>query len=408
MSENINDRKYRRETLKQIIRDIHLNKDPLELKNRFKELISGVGPTEIAELEQELIAEGMPEAEIKRLCDVHVSVFKDTLDQQPRPEETPGHPVQTFKKENRAVEKEINNLREIFEKIKAEPEVDSVSISRWKELHQPLLQLDRHYSRKENILFPFLEKHGISGPPSVMWAIQDDIRAQLKQVSVFLDQGTKSKQEIDTFISEHAIPVLTTINDMIYKEENIMFPMCMETLSEQEWGEISGQSDEIGYCLIEPDSGWRPGEGQPGQPKEEMLPKGNLKFKTGILTQEEISLIFDNLPVDITFVDKDDRVKYFSSAKERIFPRTPAIIGREVKNCHPPDSVHVVNKIVEEFKKGTKDVADFWITMGEMFVFIRYFAIRNEDGEYLGTLEVTQNVSDIKKLEGQKRILDWS
>lgn len=402
MSELISNSSQRRETLKQIIRDIHNNHDPQELKERFRDLIKDVGATEISQLEQELIKEGMPEQEIKRLCDVHVAVFKETLDQQNKPEDTTGHPVHTFKKENRAIESVLTDLRSVLQSLKTagpKPEL----LDRWRDLQKKLSQLDRHYSRKENILFPFLEKHGVSGPPSVMWSIQDDIRDQLKKISSFI-AGSVSAAGLTEFIDSTALPASQAIDEMIYKEENIMFPMCMETLSEAEWGEVLRQSDEIGYCLVVPDHGWMPRED-----KDEVYStplQGNLKFATGILTIEEISLIFDHLPVDITFVDKDNRVKYFSAAKERIFPRTPAIIGRTVQNCHPPDSVHVVNKIVSEFKEGKRDHADFWLKMGEMFVYIRYFAIRNSDGEYVGTLEVTQNIADIKQLSGEKRILD--
>ncbi len=402
MSELINNRQQRRETLKQIIRDIHQDHDPRELKERFKQLISGVGASEIAKLEQELISEGLPEQEIKRLCDVHVSVFKEGLEHQVHPEGIPGHPVQTFKQENRALERVVQEVRPILEGLKSQAAAAGM-LSEWREKHQALLQVERHYSRKENILFPYLEKHGITGPPAVMWGIHDDIRDELKKVSSFLERHDVSPGELAGFISRTALPVLTAMEEMIYKEENILFPMCLETLSEAEWGEILAQSDEIGYCLIQPERGWTSGAAAMARPAPDT---GNLKFLTGLLGPEEIGLIFNHLPVDITFVGKDDKVKYFSASKDRIFPRTPAIIGRAVQNCHPPDSVHVVNKILDDFRAGRRDTADFWLSMGGKFVYIRYLALRSESGEYMGTLEVTQDISTIKDLHGEKRILD--
>ncbi|MDA8442300.1 MAG: DUF438 domain-containing protein [Peptococcaceae bacterium] len=409
MSELINNRQQRRETLKQIIRDIHQNQDPQELKERFKTLIKDVGPTEISQLEQELIAEGLPEQEIKRLCDVHVAVFKESLDQQPKPEDTPGHPIHTFKKENGALEQVVGALRAIFDALKIEGPEPNL-LAHWAEQHHKLLQLERHYSRKENILFPFLESHGVSGPPAVMWSIQDDIRAQLKQISQFLEKRSVSSTELDDFLDATALPALQAISEMIYKEDNIMFPMSMETLSEAEWAKILQQSDELGYCLVEPDQGWQPSPDAnadvSGPSSEPNSVSGTLKFATGILGLNEISAIFDHLPVDVTYVDKDNRVKYFSAAKDRVFPRTPAIIGRTVQNCHPPDSVHVVNKIVDDFRAGRRDHADFWLNVNDRFIYIRYFAVRDVAGVYMGTLEVTQDVTEVRQLQGERRILN--
>jgi len=132
-----------------------------------------------------------------------------------------------------------------------------------------------------------------------------------------------------------------------------------------------------------------------------------LQFETGSLSKEEAEAVLDSLPVDISFIDKEDRVKYFNKAEGRIFVRTKAVIGRKVQLCHPQKSVHVVNKILEAFKTGEKDVAEFWIDLNDRLILIRYFAVRDKNGKYLGTVEVTQDVTDIKKIEGQKRLLDW-
>jgi PAS domain S-box-containing protein len=141
--------------------------------------------------------------------------------------------------------------------------------------------------------------------------------------------------------------------------------------------------------------------------KEASEAREMLQFETGSLSEEEIKAIFDILPVDISFVDKDDRVKYFNKAGERIFARTKAVIGRKVQLCHPQKSVHIVNSILEAFKAGKKDVAEFWIQMGDQLVHIRYFAVKDKNGRYLGTMEVTQDITDIKEIKGEKRLLDW-
>lgn len=135
--------------------------------------------------------------------------------------------------------------------------------------------------------------------------------------------------------------------------------------------------------------------------------EGSMRFETGILSKEEVEAILNTLPVDITFVDEEDTVKYFNKAEKRIFVRTKAVIGRKVQLCHPQKSIHIVNRILEAFKTGEKDVAEFWIQKDHRLIHIRYFAVRDKDGKYLGTVEVTQDITDIKKIEGEKRLLDW-
>lgn len=416
MSELIDNQRQRRETLKQIILDIHQNKNPQELKDRFRNLLSDVGATEIAALEQELIQEGLPTEEIKSLCDIHVSVFQDSLDKQPKSQELGGHPIHTFRKENQAITQVVQAIRPILEQIlQKSPDINSeAKLKDWNSLHKQLLEIEKHYSRKENILFAYLEKHGVSGPPKVMWAIQDDIRAQLKQISQGISNPQVGSNDLTELIQTTALPALQAIEDLIYKEENIMFPMSMETLTEGEWAAVAEQSGEIGYTLVEPDHDWIP-SAPPEPPVDpgafQANPKGGkngfqalLPFETGALTLEQISLIFNHLPIDITFVDENDLVRYFSYGKERIFQRSKAIIGRNVKDCHPPDSVHIVTKIVGDFKSGKRDSAEFWIHMNEQYVYIQYFAVRDADGTYRGTIEVTQDVQKIQTLQGEKRI----
>lgn len=406
MSEIINNREYRQKILKELIMELHAGKTVEDVKSRFEDLIKGVSASEISEMEQALIMDGMPVEEIQNLCDVHAAVFKGSIEDIHRelgPDETPGHPVHTFKLENRELEKLINErLRPSVAEFNTTDSKEN--IYKLLEIINLLLDIDKHYSRKENLLFPYMEKYGISAPPKVMWGVDDEIRAAIKQVKAMLQNYNGEKEQVAKSTEEAANRVI----EMVFKEENILFPMVMETLSEDEWLVIEDESDEIGYCLIGPQDKWKPARANLSEKQgetENKVADDNIKFETGLLTAKEINFMFNNLPLDITFVDKNGAVKYFSQGKERIFPRTKAIIGRQVHNCHPPASVHIVEKLVEDFKAGRKDHEDFWIKMGGLFVYIRYFAIRDEKGEYMGTMEVTQNIKPIQELSGEKRLV---
>ena len=264
------------------------------------------------------------------------------------------------------------------------------------------MEIDKHYSRKENIVFPFLENAGITAPPKVMWGVDDEIRDELKEVRSLLEDYKGNKNEV----AQKAEEAIRKISEMVFKEENILFPLIMDTLSEDEWLTVYKDSDEIGYTFITPSAKWEP-ERVDFKEKETKsdLDSGVVRFDSGFMTPKEIEALFNHLPIDITFVDKDDRVKYFSQSSERIFARPKSVIGRTVENCHPPSSVHVVNKIVEDFKSGAKDSEEFWIRMGEQYVLIRYYAVRDENGEYMGTVEVSQDIAPLQKIEGEKRLL---
>ena len=350
--------------------------------------------------------DGMPVEEIQRLCDVHASVFKGSIEdihKVQKPEETPGHPINTFKLENRELEKLINErLKPHLEEFKSSDSKEN--IYKLLEDINLLMDIDKHYSRKENLLFPYMEKYGITAPPKVMWGVDDEIRAAIKEVKAMLMNYTGNREQL----YEKAVEALNRVTEMIFKEENILFPMVVETLSEDEWLEIENESDEIGYCLVSPQAKWKP-ERTPIEDKQKESglneASGYIKFDTGILTAREIEHIFNTMPFDITFVDKEGTVKYFSQGKERVFPRTKAVIGRKVHNCHPPASVHIVEKLVEDLKAGRKDHEDFWLKMRDKYVYIRYFAVREENGEYVGALEITQDIKPIQEISGEKRLV---
>ncbi len=375
--------------MKEIIKELHAGKDAESQKKKFEELIKDVAPWEIAQMEQKLISEGMPETEIKSLCEVHVQVFKEALEHQTVPG-LAGHPIHTLMLENRSCEGILKEAEAITDFVKDKDKLLGI-IDR-------LAQIDKHFLRKENQLFPIIETKGITGPSKVMWALHDDIRNFIKDVR---------KRVKDNKMEKVAMEALSKmVNDMIYKEEHILFPMALETLSEDEWAKVRKGEEEIGFAWIKPAAQWKPSE-ESFQQSYIADKIGSLNLDTGLLTADQVNLMLTHLPIDISFVNENDEVIYYSATPERIFPRSPGVIGRRVQNCHPPKSVDMVEKILSSFKAGTKDVAEFWIKMSGKVIHIRYFAVRDSAGKYRGCLEVSQDITHIQKLTGNKRLLDW-
>jgi uncharacterized protein len=403
----------RLEELHAIVKDLHAGKTVEEVKPRFEELIADVEATEIAAMEQKLIEGGVPDSEVKRLCDVHVQVFADALEGHEEVKVPAGHPIDTFRRENQALLQVTASLRKVAERI-GEPPVRE----EWERLKpalggvlERLLEADKHYLRKENQLFPFLEKHGVEGPSKVMWAIHDDIRDLLKQAREAL-----AEDEASLAVST-AQAVAKMADDMVTKEEQVLYPMAIDTLTDEEWRDIRAGEDEIGYALIGDVPSWPAGAIQaaagavaaayPSAPGPSAAGAGDeLPLTTGALTLDQLDLMLTALPVDISFVDENDEVRFYSEG-ERVFPRSPGVIGRKVQNCHPPASVHKVQQIIHAFRAGQKDVAEFWIEIQDRFLHIRYFAMRDPHGAYRGTVEMVQDVTHIRGLEGQRRLLDW-
>ncbi|WP_046227513.1 DUF438 domain-containing protein [Paenibacillus dauci] len=424
----------RQTVLKQLIKELHDGQSVHDVKERFREAVGHISVAEISQLEQALMEEeGIPVSEVQRLCSVHAEMFKGSIDDIHRPaagapEEQPGHPVHTFKMENRAIERLVQfTLSLHMDRFRREP--DEAQRIQLLEDMSLLYDVDKHYSRKENLLFPFLEKYGIHGPTQVMWGVDDGIRLGIKEIKALLT-GYRTDAAESTIRSVSADDllglmerVLQEVTDMIFKEEHILLPMALETLTEDEWLQIARESAEIGYCLVSPEQEWIPERApEPGMKHPSAAPEaatdsaleegslpplqdGLVRMGTGILSIHQLETMLNHLPVDLTFIDENDVVRYFSHGKERIFARTRAVIGRTVQNCHPPQSVHVVNELLADFKAGRKDDEDFWIPLKDKFVYIRYFAVRDAEGTYMGTLEFTQNIKLIQELTGQKRIL---
>lgn len=410
MSELIDNRAHRIRTLKEIIKRLHAGEAPERVKGQLLALVRETDATEIAAMEQELMAEGIPVEEILSMCDLHSAVLRELIVERADQTLAAGHPVDTFRRENEAIGKAVAAMRDAFARLTADGGThppDPARLHECRRAFNDLMDIEKHYRRKENLLFSFLEKHGITGPSKVMWGKDDEVRELLRAVAEALAQDDATPAEWLLVGGAVLDPALAAVEEMIYKEEKILLPMSLETLNEVEWGEVWSQSPEYGWCLIEPSDEYRPPPTvAPGKPIE--APKGGaLIFPTGALTFEQLRGLFAVLPVDLTFVDADDRVRYFSEGVDRVFARSKAIIGRKVHHCHPPKSVHIVEKILADFKSGAHNVAEFWIEMHDKFVHIRYFAVRDDKGTYLGTLEVTQDLTRPRALTGERRLLEY-
>jgi len=408
MSEIINNSEKRKELLKHMILQLHSGEAPELVKKRLASLLTSIPYDEVVQVEQELIAEGLPVEEVLRLCDIHQLVLDGHIDQGNVADVPEGHPVHTFKMENRELEKVISKLKKLSDEVKALGQND---VKRWMlDVHtqlNSLMDVEKHYLRKEYLLFPFLEKYQITGPPKVMWGKHDEIRELLKSALEAVSIQEEPSPEEALTISEFVlIPAVKGVSDMISKEEEILLPMSLEKLTDDDWSSIYSQTMEFGFCLYDPRTEWKPD----GVEVSELNYKEgkSIQLSTGSFNPDELDSIFRTMPIDLTFVDKDDKVKFFSLGPERIFVRNRAILGRDVRMCHPPSSVHIVEQILDDFRSGKQSSASFWINMKGKFIYIDYYAVRDKDGNYLGTLEFTQDLTRLRELQGEQRLLSYS
>ncbi len=405
MSELLDNSRYRIESLKDIIKQLHDGADPDSLKDEFGELLAEVGASEIAAMENSLMAEGMAQTEIQRMCDVHAAVLGGGAGCMPVDVPT-GHPVQTFQLENERIRDIVNGYRKAAQALGSGTGPKEPVIGEWRRAHDSLAGIEVHYQRKEYLVFPYLEKAGIAGPPKVMWGVHDEIRAKIAAAAEVLENTAELDQEQLGLVFDTVLePMLGQIESMCDKEDRILWPMCLEHLTVRDWEAVRSQWDEFGPGLVEPAGVWLPVLPQLPEKPVELPSDDAIILPSGHLSVRQLTALLNTLPMDITFVDADDRVGFFSEGADRVFARNRAIVGRKVEDCHPPKSVHIVEQVVSDLKSGKRDVAEFWIQMGPRFVHIRYFAMRDDAGEFLGTLEVTQDIAPLRALEGERRLL---
>jgi len=318
-----------------------------------------------------------------------------------------GHPIHTLMEEHSIILDFASKLMVLSESMKKARGAGTVEKLQEKldHLADHFRESERHYQREENVLFPHLEKHGITGPPAQMWTEHNEIRVQKKRLYSLAE--TEKPANLAAFQQDLG-EVSSKLSEMLqmhfHKENTVLFPMSLRAVAKDEWDAMVAECDEIGYSIFTPVNAR--GQGPEKAKAAGAAVAGDIvALETGEFSAEELETILDTMPVDMTFVGADDRVRYFSNSRDRIFPRTKAIIGRNVQNCHPQKSVHVVQKILDDFREGKRDVAEFWINMGPRMIHIRYFALRRK-GKYLGTLEISQDIAPLRKLQGDKRLLD--
>ncbi|HRG03980.1 MAG: DUF438 domain-containing protein [Bacteroidia bacterium] len=359
--------------------------------------IANITPDDVVIFVHQLVDSGYPMDDIKSGINKLLNVLRRPLDdfryEKPADDSFFGVCIQN----NAQAISHLNKIRPYILEINKKAltsEIKTELITLWTDVQK----FTDYYQIKENILFPLVEKYVADYRCiSVMWSIHDDIRKNINQLIDILNLNDTDLKHLNRLTGD----IFYNIYSIIFREERLLFPVIQKYIPADEIENIWNESVESGFPYINP-------------PKKEnvmeknKVPSDLIELKSGQLTAEQIVLVFSHLPVDITFVDENNKVRFFSTPKERIFHRTNAVIGRDVHNCHPKESVHVVEQIVEAFRAGKKDKADFWISMRNgKRVLIQYFAVRNEHNEYKGVIEVTQEISEIQRLEGDRRILDW-
>ncbi len=395
-------KKHREKLLKDLIKRLHAGDDFDKVREEFAAEFTGVSAQEIADVEKSLVEQGEVKIEeIQKLCDVHATLFEGSIaavSPGKQKDSEVGHPVWVLKEENRAIERLFSER--IDPNSQRLRDGDKTAVEALEADLADLWQIDNHYSRKENLWFPIMERYGITAPPQVMWGVDDEIRAAIKEA-----RATLSWEKRDAFLKQME-EVKTTVLSMISKEEDILSPMVSEVFFLTDWRQIADESAEAGFCLMDDHPEWTPPKLEDAKVDSSLLSSGVVKLPSGSFTPEMLTRVLNILPIDITVVDANDEVLYFSQSSERIFTRTTAIIGRNVSNCHPPASVHIVERILNEFKSGERDEAEFYIHLGERYIHIRFWPIRDEEGNYMGTIEVAQDIAPLQKLKGDKRLLD--
>ncbi|RUT80167.1 DUF438 domain-containing protein [Ancylomarina longa] len=413
MSEFINNNNARIESLLQLCRNLIQGALNTELIQQHQDAIDHLTPNDIVQVVHRLVEDNIPMKDLKSGINKFLNICFKTIRSQAKIEVKPNHFLGVLMAENRELEKRLAAMKPIAKSINLIKEESDLrkELRILKSKIEDLGAFEKHYSRKENIFFPYFEREFPEFKClGVMWSIHDDIRKTQKILLDSLEAKKVDVKEInhmlgDLFFSMYAI---------IFREEYLLFPVAINAVSAELWEEMNHQSDELGYSYIpKPVYSAKNAsnrkkafsfEGDNLDPQQ--LGDTLLNFDTGLMTLDQAMILLNHLPVDITMIDENDRVRFFSKPKDRFFTRSKAIIGRSVQNCHPPESVHVVEDLLKAFRNCEKDSESFWIQMKGRFILIQYFALRDEAGAYKGCIEVSQDVTEIRELKGEKRLMD--
>lgn len=398
MSEFTNHKANRIEKLVELFRTVIQEEMTSELVASYQRVIDLAEPGDVIAVVDELVKLQIPMPQLKKGINKALNLLNKSLQDFPYQPPITGSFFHALNQNNEQIDLRLKAIRPLLKEINRNKQNQTLR-NELKDKFTDLAQIDLHYQIKENVLFPLIEKY----LPDyrclqVMWSFHDDIRRNLKEVIQLLGEENFDLKRFNRLSGD----IFFNIYAIKFREERILFPIISEIIPENELNSLINESLEIGFPFIQPEI--------PIKKVTVTEPEfsGEVDLKTGYLSAEQIRLIFNHLPVDITYVDENNKVKFYSTPEKRIFRRTNSIIGRDVKNCHPHESVHVVEQIVEAFRKGEKDKASFWIQTKGEFVLIQYFAVRDEQGSYKGVVEVSQEISEIRNIQGEQRLLDWT
>lgn len=391
-----------------------------EARKALKDRVQHLAPYEIAIIEQEMVEETEDEC-IKEDIQAMLEVFQDVLvtKDQELPE---NHPISCYRRENAKMKELLLSVEDLVQY--------PVIKNQWLELYEELLKFKIHLSRKQNQLYPVLEKKGFTRPTTTMWTLDDFIRDEIAECYKLL---LEDKEE--EFIGKQA-ELVADVRDLMDKEENILYPTSLEMINEEEFRYMAEGDQEIGFAYISVQADKSDNSASASSPAsastagaplsglssstgfaEELAgllgkygfnnKEEKLNVSTGQLTLEQINLIYQHMPVDLSYVDENELVCFYTDTKHRVFPRSKNVIGRDVKNCHPKASVHIVEEIIKKFRSGEQDKAEFWINKPDLFIYIIYYAVRDENGKFRGVLEMMQDCTHIRSLQGSQTLLTW-
>lgn len=373
------------ERIKEYIGRLSAGESLESVRADFVREFEGVDATEIAAAEQQLIEAGMPIAEVTQLCDVHSALFHGVAEEVDATEV--GHPIHLLTLENEALE---SALARIEQTLAADGSAEDLLAQL-----NALGPLRTHYAKKNDLIFPLLLKYGISGPSDVMWNVQDEIMDELNRIKKVLRGGdiAGEKDALST--------VLARVREMVFKESNILFPMAVEHFSLEEWVRIYRDFPEHGFAFIEDAPVWMRGESYDLPESEHYgtpsVADGDVKLTTGKLTLKQLEGIFRTIPAELTFADEDEVTRFVNEWEDRIFKRPFMALGRELYSCHPPRVKKMVSEVIKMLKTGQRDVFKVYQPIGDKQILVQYFAVRDEEGQYIGALEVVQDMTPYVK-----------
>ena len=381
----------RQEILKNLMLRLHAGEDKEVIQEEFNEVFDEISPYEIQLMERNLMSEGITFAEIMSLCNVHANLMGSKVNTQTSVAdfEQPGHPVHVMKMENLAIRGALDRVERLL--VNYLETKDSTIEKGLRRQISLLDQFENHYQRKEYAMFPIMEKKGITAPPKVMWGVHDQIRDLYRDFKKALNDGKETTLEEFQIARDEML-------EMIQKEENILIPMVEQVFHVDDWETIASQSPEYGYCIVKPEKEWAVKKSfSPVKEETQVESEGDIPLSTGSLSLKELNLILDLLPMELSFVDAQNIVKYYNegNGEEKIFKRTPSAIGRDVILCHPPRVHETVQTVFEQLKSKQKEKEEMWFKTEDKMVHVTYHAVWDEEGKYMGCLEYVQDIKPL-------------